>query len=67
MTLDEFITDLQKLQGRGHGTKKVFYRHGASGDCGPLGSARVTDEVSSDTGPFDLDDGEQYISIHAGS
>lgn len=66
MTLDQFITDLQALQSQGHGSKPVFYRHGASGDCGPLGSARVTDEVE-ESGPFDLEGGEQYVSIYAGN
>lgn len=67
MKLNDFIAKLQQLQDEGHGDKQVFYRHGASGDCGPLGSAFVTDEVSDETGPFDLDDGEQYISIYAGN
>lgn len=66
MTLNKFIENLQKLQAEGHGDKEVFYRHGASGDCGNLSSARVTDEIE-DTGPFDLDDGQEYISIYAGN
>lgn len=66
MTLDKFIENLQKLQSEGHGQKQVFYRHGASGDCGPLSSAIVDNEVS-ECGPFDLDEGEQYISIYAGN
>jgi hypothetical protein len=67
MKLDNFIASLRNLQAQGHGNKEVFYRHGGSGDCGPLGYPRVTDEVSSDTGPFDLPDGAEYISIYAGS
>jgi len=66
-TLNKLIVDLQKLQFDGHGEKQVMYRHGASGDCGPLGSAHVTDEVSDETGPFDLAPGEQYVSIYAGN
>jgi hypothetical protein len=66
MTLDKFIQQLQKLQSEGHGDKEVFYRHGASGDCGKLSSARVTDEVD-ECGPFDLDDGLEYVSIYAGN
>jgi len=66
MTLDKFIEQLQKLQAQGHGDLEVFYRHGASGDCGQLSSARVTDEVE-DTGPFDLEDGQEYVSIYAGN
>jgi hypothetical protein len=67
MTLDKFIQQLQKLQSEGHGDKEVFYRHGASSDCGKLSSARVTDEVDDECGPFDLDDGLEYVSIYAGN
>jgi hypothetical protein len=66
MTLNEFVNGLLKLQAEGHGDKQVFYRHGASGDCGELSSAHVTDKVD-DCGPFYLEDGEQYISIYAGN
>lgn len=66
MKLSKFIEQLQKLEQAGHGDKEVFYRHGASGDCGELSSAFVTDRVD-DCGPFDLEDGEQYISIYAGN
>ena len=66
-TLNNLIANLQKLQAEGHGDKQVFYCHGASGDCGKLGSAHVTDEVNDECGPFDLDDGEQYVSVYAGS
>lgn len=66
MVLNEFIKNLQKLQTEGHGDKKVFYRHGASGDCGELSSAFVDYEVN-ECGPFDLEDGEGYISVYAGS
>jgi len=65
MTLDSFIAELKELQKKGHGSKEVFYRHGASGDCGPLGSSFVTNRVD-DCGPFDLAKGEKYISIYAG-
>ena len=51
MTLTKFIENLQKLQAEGHGDKEVFYRQGASGDCGP----------------FDLDEGQEYVSIYAGN
>ena len=66
MTLSEFEAQLQKLINEGHGEKEVFYRHGASGDCGPLGSAYITDEVDDDTGPFDFG-GAEYVSIYAGN
>lgn len=65
MTLDDFVTGLQKLQAEGHGALPVFYRHGASGDCGELSSAHVTDHVE-DTGPFDLLAPGLYVSIYAG-
>jgi hypothetical protein len=65
MTLTKFIENLQKLQAEGHGDKQVFYRHGASGDCGQLSSAYISDEVS-ECGPFDLDEGQEYVSIYAG-
>ncbi len=66
MTLDKFIENLQRLQAEGHGSKYVYYRHGASGDCGMLSSAFITDEVG-ECGPFDLDDGQEYVSIYAGN
>lgn len=65
MKLKAFIAQLQKLDDEGHGDKEVFYRHGASGDCGELSSAQITDRVE-DTGPFDLAPGEKYVSIYAG-
>lgn len=66
MKLNLLIVKLQELQQAGHGTKEVFYRHSASGDAGPIGSPHVTNEVSDDTGPFDLDPGEEYVSISVG-
>ena len=67
MKLNDFIANLVKLQEQGHGDLEVFYRHGASGDCGLLSSARVTDEIDDQCGPFDLAGHEQYISIYAGN
>ena len=67
MRLKDFIANLQKLEAQGHGDLEVFYRHGASGDCGKLSSARVTDEVEDECGPFDLEDGQLYVSIYAGN
>jgi hypothetical protein len=63
MTLDKFVAQLVALQKEGHGNLPVFYRHGASGDCGELSYAHVTDEIE-DTGPFDVTG--SYISIYAG-
>jgi hypothetical protein len=67
MKLKDFIANLQKLEAEGHGDKEVFYRHGASGDCGKLSSAFISDEVNDDCGPFDLDEGQEYVSIYAGN
>ena len=67
MKLKDFIANLQKLEAEGHGDKEVFYRHGASGDCGKLSSAFISDEVDDDCGPFDLDKGQEYVSIYAGN
>jgi hypothetical protein len=66
MKLKDFIANLQQLEAQGHGDKEVFYRHGASGDCGPLSSAFISDEVDY-CGPFDLDEGQEYVSIYAGN
>ena len=66
MKLSKFIENLQALESQGHGDKQVFYRNGSSGDCGLLSSAFVTDEVS-ECGPFDIEDGESYVSIYAGN
>jgi hypothetical protein len=67
MKLDKFIEELQVLQAEGHGSKDVYYRSGSSGDCGLLSSAFITDEVDGACGPFDLDDGQEYVSIYAGN
>lgn len=66
MKLNKLLVHLQQLQYEGHGEKEVFYRHGASGDCGPIGSPHVTDRVD-ECGPFDLEEGEQYVSIYVGN
>lgn len=67
MKLNDFIANLVKLQEQGHGDLQVFYRHGASGDCGELRGAHVTDEIDDDTGPFDIAQHTNYISIYAGN
>lgn len=67
MKLNKFISQLQLLEAQGHGEAQVFYRHGSSGDCGLLRSAYITSEIDSSTGPFDLEEGEQYIYIYAGN
>lgn len=64
-TLSAFIKQLQLLESQGHGELPVLYRHGASGDCGPIGSPRVT-ESRDDQGPFDPEEGP-YVSVYVGN
>ncbi len=68
MTLDKFIAQLRDLRDtvEGAGDMQVLYRHGASGDCGELRSARIASEVN-ECGPFDMEEGERYVSIYAGN
>lgn len=66
MTLQEFTTQLIRLCQEGHGDLPVYYHHGASGDCVELSHAYVTNEIEA-TGPFDLDEGDSYISIYGGN
>lgn len=68
MKLDLFVAQLQALQMEGYGDRQVYYRMGSSGDCGKLGSARVVN-ANEDVEMFDfeLDVGEEYIQIYAGS
>jgi hypothetical protein len=66
MTLSEYIRDLKYLEDHGFGDLEVFYRHGASGDCGPIGGGHVTSRVD-ECGPFDLEEGEKYVSIYVGN
>lgn len=65
-TLSKFIENLQKLEREGHGDKQVFYRHGASGDCGEIGTAYISDNVD-ECGPFDIEEGEFYVSLYIGN
>lgn len=65
-TVNDILRQFLKLAEEGHGDKQVFYRHGASGDCGPLGSPHVTDRVD-ECGPFDLAEGEKYVSLYVGN
>lgn len=66
MTLTDFISNLQRLERDGYGNTHVYYRHGASSDCGELSSAHTSTYVD-EYGPFDLEEGEVYISIYAGA
>lgn len=65
MKLSELIKQLQ-TDLEAQGDLEVFYRHGASGDCGPVGGGHVTDRVD-DQGPFDLEEGEKYYSLYVGN
>lgn len=64
-TLSVLIQELQELETKGYGDKKIFYSHSSSGDTGNINGAYVTDYVG-EAGPFDLDDGEEYISLSVG-
>lgn len=64
MKLIDLLSSLQALVDAGHGQLPVYYRHGASGDCGELSSPHVEQHVD-ECGPFDLD-GSSYISVYAG-
>ena len=71
MRLRDFINELLRLEAKDPKNKdlEVFYRHGASGDCGLLSSAHVSDSVN-ECGPFLEDEGIEgpyYISIYAGN
>ncbi len=66
MTLNEIIKSFQQLAAQGHGEKQVFAVHGASGDVNELHTGHVTDYVG-DCGPFDLEPGEEYISVYIGN
>jgi len=64
MKLQQLADEINKLVSEGHGGKWVFYRHTASGDCGAVWGAQVTDSVD-DSGPFDLDEPE-YVALNVG-
>lgn len=65
-TLAKHFEEVKKLMEEGHGNKKVLYRNGSSGDCGQIGSIHVSSLVDAETGPFDLDDDEEYVSLYIG-
>ena len=66
MNLNELIRRLTKLSDDGYGDAKVFAIHGASGACDEVGPPRVSDTVGN-SGPFDLEEGEEYISVYIGN
>lgn len=63
MNLNQLKQHIDHLVEAGHGDKEVFYRHGASGDCGPIYGPLVTDYVG-ECGPFDVDG--EYVEIPTG-
>lgn len=65
MKLSAFITALRKLEAE-YGDLEVFTTHGASGAVDEVGSPCVTDDVG-DAGPFDLPEGQLYVSIYTGN
>jgi hypothetical protein len=62
MKLSDLISKLQALKDK-HGDLNVFYRHGASGDSGPVGTPHVTDRVD-EQGPFDVEG--PYVALRVG-
>jgi hypothetical protein len=65
MNLNKLKEKIDALVAAGHGEKQVFYRHSASGDCGPVNGPSVSADVD-DCGPFDIEDGEEFIKISVG-
>jgi hypothetical protein len=65
MTVSGLLKYLEKIKAAGHGDIQIFYRHSASGDCGPIGTPYVTNRVD-DFGPFDLEGGEVYLALSVG-
>ena len=63
--LSEFIKNLQLLEEQGHGNLEVYYEL-FLGDKGTLSNANVA-TVGPCEGPYDLDEGEQYICVYAGN
>lgn len=67
MKLKDFTKMLLELESQGsNANMQVYTRHGASGDCNLAWSAHVTNRVD-DCGPFDLSEGEFYVSISIGN
>lgn len=64
MKVKELIKALQKISAEGHGDLDVIYRHGASGDCGEVGSPNVTNYLN-ECGPWDTD--TPYVSLYVGN
>lgn len=65
MKLNELGQKIQKLIEEGHGEKQVFTRQLSSGDCNTVSSIRISDEFD-DCGPFDIEEGTEYVSISVG-
>lgn len=65
MTLYELVKSLQELVNEGNGNLPVYYRHGNSGDCGPVSTPRVSDTFD-DMGPFNCP-ALEYVEIYVGN
>lgn len=67
-TLRQHIDDLIDLEQADPANEnmKVYAAHGSSGATDEVGSAFVSDYIG-EAGPFDLSDGEKYISIYIGN
>jgi len=70
-TVKDVLKSFLKLAEEGHGDLPVLYRHGASGDCGEIGTPHVTDHQN-ECGPFFEDmgypaDTKSYVSLYVGN
>lgn len=65
MTVNELLERLEQLQSWGYGNTEIYYRHSSSGDCGTVNGAHITNTVD-ECGPFELDEGEDYVSLSVG-
>lgn len=64
MKVKELMKTLQDIVADGNGDLDVYYRHGASGDCGEVGSPHVTN-YRDESGPWDID--TPYVSLYVGN
>ena len=66
MTLNQHIENVVRLRDAGHGEKQIFARHGTSGAVDEVGNAHLSNLVG-ESGPFDLQPGEAYVSLYIGN
>ena len=76
MTLDQLLTNLQKLKNQGYQDIKIFAVHGASGEISEIGtpSIQVLDESEEEDDEFGfvlrdagLDSGEEWVQLYIGN